>query len=107
MRALALLTLCLSILGCGGGRSPARTPSSPYGWAPFGPGFEAAGAGSYTTRPTSGAVRGGSDAERIDQALKEVARGHGMDLAGDGRLADLGIFIGMAVDPNGSPPSSS
>jgi uncharacterized protein YkwD len=74
---------------------------------PFGQGASAPGATSYSTRPTPGAVRGGPDAERIEQALREVARGRGMDLVGDGRLAELAAFIAAAMDPTGSPPASS
>jgi uncharacterized protein YkwD len=102
-RALSLLTVFL-LLGCASAGSSGRASSGPYG-AGHGQGPNAAGAAAYTTRPTPGAVRGGPDAERIEQALREVARGRGMDLVGDGRLAEFATFIAAAIDPTGSPPA--
>jgi uncharacterized protein YkwD len=107
MRALALLLVSLWLLGCSSGGSAARGPAAPGGAAPVGQRVDSPGAGSYTTRPTPGGVRGGPDAERIEHALLEVTRARGLDLAGDGRLAELATFIAAAVDPTGSPPASA
>jgi uncharacterized protein YkwD len=105
MRALAVLALSSLLTACSHAGSTSRTPSGAFA-PPYGPGFEASGAAAYTTRPTAHAVRGGPDAERIEQALLAVARARSMDLTGDGRLAELATFIGATVDPSGSPPAS-
>jgi uncharacterized protein YkwD len=107
MRALALLTLSLWLFGCSSARPSTRGPSSARGPSFSGPAIESPGAASYTTRPTPGAVRGGPDADRIERALLEVTRARGLDIAGDGRLAELAAFIAAAVDPTGTPPAST
>src|SRR5262245_19282912 len=98
----------LLLLGCAASGASGRAPSMPPGASSAEFTFQAQpGAGWYTTRPTPRAVRGGPDADRIEQALLEVGRERGMELIGDGRLADLATFIAAAVDPTGSPPASS
>jgi uncharacterized protein YkwD len=74
----------------------------------MGSGFDGQpGADVYTTNPASRSVRGGQDAERIERALLDLTASRRMELAGDGRLAELAIFIAGAVDAAGTPPSSS
>src|SRR5262252_8655544 len=107
MRALVLLAFSLWLCGCSHAGASARAPSKESEPLHLGQGVVGPAAGSYTTRPTPGAVRGGPDADRIEQALMEVARQRGMDLTGDGRLAELATFIAAAMDPSGSPPASS
>src|SRR4051812_163382 len=92
MRGWWLVSIALS-LACAPAGSTGRG-AFPSSTARGAAAFEDSGAATYSTRPVAAAVRGGSDAERIEATLIEVARRHKMDLVGDGRLADLGTRIG-------------
>jgi uncharacterized protein YkwD len=95
----------LLLVGCARADGMARGPAP---GAPFVVGLESqAGAASYSTRPTDGAVRGGLDADRVERALHDIARARNMHPAGDGRLADLASFIGGTVGQAGEAPSPS
>jgi len=66
-----------------------------------------AGAGKYDSKPLPAPAQGGSDAADVERALLDVAKPKGIELSGDGRLAQLGSFILAAFVANGHPPVSA
>jgi uncharacterized protein YkwD len=96
----ALLFACSS-------SAPARTPVSPTPVAPSVKLELPAGAAMYDSKPLPSPAVGSSDAQDVERALLDVAKSKGIDLAGDGRLAQLGDFILSAFRANGHPPASA
>jgi uncharacterized protein YkwD len=95
------------LLGCAPAASNLRGSSKPGEAAPETFLAPPKGVDTYTTVPASSAVRGGPEAQRLDRTLIEVARARGIELSGDGRLADLATFVALSIDPTGKPPASA
>lgn len=86
--------------------APARTPLSPAQGPPSVKLELPAGAGTYESKPSAAPATGGGEAEGVERALLDVAKAKGIELSGDGRLAQLGSFILAAFVANGHPPAS-
>jgi uncharacterized protein YkwD len=65
------------------------------------------GAGKYESKPLAAPALGGGEAADVERALVDVAKTKGIELSGDGRLAQLGSFILAAFMANGRPPGSA
>jgi len=65
------------------------------------------GVPSYTTEATPAPARGEREALQVEIALQKLAKNRGMQLRGDGRLAELASFVGDNFDGSATPPLSS